>query len=191
MTYTDEQIVAGVRESIAEALKVPLEAVRPDSVLTDDLDAVSIDFVDIMFRLEARFGVTFHPGNPLERLAESFAGRPLSRDGSLTGLGAEVIRRRMPEIDSSRVAAGLLLGNVQSLYTTATWVRAVRELLDARPRACPACRGSDLEPARPSVLRCRGCGAEVSCPTQSEVLTAWARREFPPEGPDGRPQRGG
>src|SRR5262245_36913132 len=125
MSYTDGQIVDGVRQAIADALKVPLDDVRLDSVLTDDLDAVSIDFVDIMFRLESKFGVTFHPGNPLDRIAQRFGPGALTRDGALTELGAEVVRKRMPEVDGSSVSAGMLLGNVQSLYTTATWVRAV------------------------------------------------------------------
>jgi acyl carrier protein len=187
MKHSDEVIIEGVRESIAEALKLPLEQVRLDSVLTEELDAVSIDFVDIMFRLESRFGVTFHPGNPLDRLAESFPGRPLSHDGALSDLGAEVIRRRMPEVDGSKVHSGMLLGNVQSLYTTATWVRAVRELLDARPARCPACGSPRLEVLRPSVLRCEGCGGEVACPTQADVLSEWARRTFPPGGKEQAP----
>ncbi len=178
MGYTDDQIVDGVRQSIADALKVPLDDVHLDSVLTDDLDAVSIDFVDIMFRLESKFGITFHPGNPLDRLADRFGPGALTRDGALTDLGAEVVRRRMPEIGGDRVTAGTLLGNVQSLYTTATWVRAVNEILAARPASCPGCGGSDLEPLRPSVIRCRRCDREIPCPTQAQVLVDWAKRNY-------------
>jgi acyl carrier protein len=179
MGEANGQVIDGVRQSIADALKVPLDDVRLDSVLTEDLDAVSIDFVDIMFRLESKFGITFHPGNPLDRIAQRFAPGALYRDGALTELGAEVLRRRMPEIDGTRVVAGTLLGNVQSLYTTATWVRAVAELLEARPRACPGCGGGELEPLRPSVVRCRRCDREIRCPTQADVLLDWAERNYP------------
>lgn len=179
MGYTDDQIIDGVRQSIADALKVPLEAVRLDSVLTEELDAVSIDFVDIMFRLESKFGVTFHPGNPLDRIAERFGPGALTRDGALTELGADVLRRRMPEIDAARVTAGTLLGNVQALYTTGTWVRAVAELLEARPATCPACGADDLEALRRSVVRCRRCDREIPCPTQAQVLQDWAAKNYP------------
>ncbi len=174
MKYTDDQIVQIVREEIADALKVPLEEVKPDSVLIDDLDAMSIDFVDIMFRLETKFNVTFHPGNPLDRMAEAVNPDALSRKGHLTDLGAEIIRLRMPEIDASSVSPGMPAGNVQALYQTSTWIRAVKELLDARPGSCPSCGSQDLEPVRPSVLQCRACEVEVKCPTQGELLGVWA-----------------
>ena len=187
MKYTDDQIVEIVRESIADALKVPLEDVTLNSTLTDDLDAMSIDFVDILFRLESKFNVTFHPGNPLDRMAEAVNSDALSREGNLTDLGADMIRRRMPEIDASRVSPGMPAGNVQALYKTSTWVRAVRELLDARPGSCPSCGSQDLEPVRPSVLQCRACEAEVKCPTQGELLGVWASDHLssPPVSRDG------
>ena len=179
MTRTNDEVVVAVRETIADVLKIPVEEVKIDSVLTDDLGAMSIDFVDMMFRLEAEFQVTFHPGNPLDRLSESFPPDSLSRDGLLTEVGAEVIRRRMPEIETSVVQPGLPLANIQVLYTTQTWVRAVTELLEARPKSCPKCGSDVLRPIRPSVLECEGCHGEVDCPTQSELLTAWAENEFP------------
>ncbi len=174
--YTDDQIVAGVRESIADALKIPIDEVKRDSVLTDDLGASSIDFVDIMFKLESQFDIRFHPGNPLDQLSESFGPDLLVAQGVLTELGTEVVRRRLPEIDASKVRAGTPVANVQALYTTDTWVRGVKELLAARPTACPACGSQTLRPVRQSVLLCEGCQAEVDCPSQDELLASWAKR---------------
>ncbi len=183
MNHTDEEIITGVRESIADVMKIPIDEVKLDSILTEDLEAVSIDFVDIMFHLESKFQVTFHSGNPLDRIAESVGPESVIRQGALTGFGVEVVHRRMPEIVSSVVTPGMPAGNVQALYTTATWVRTVKELLEARPKSCPSCGSDSLRPLRPSILLCDGCKSEVKCPTQAEILTTWAKEEFgsPPD----------
>ncbi len=55
-----------VRESITDVLQIPRDEVTPDSVLTDDLVAFSIDFVDLMVRLVSWFTVKLHSGNPLD-----------------------------------------------------------------------------------------------------------------------------
>ena len=178
MKFSDDEILEAVRESIADVLKIPLEDVKPDSVLTDDLEAVSIDFVDIMFRLESRFNVEFHAGNPLDQIAQSFEPGSLSRDGVLTYLGVVVVRQRIPEANASKVLAGMPVGNIQAIYTTSTWARAVKELLQARPDVCPSCGSESLEPVRLSVLICEACQKEIECPTQTEVLAAWATEAF-------------
>jgi len=41
-----------VREVIAEVLMIGLNSVHPESVLIDDLGAESIDFLDLVFRIE-------------------------------------------------------------------------------------------------------------------------------------------
>ncbi len=178
MKFSDDEILEAVRESIADVLQTPLDEVKPDSVLTDDLGAVSIDFVDIMCRLESRFNVKFHSGNPLDQIAQSFEPGSLSRDGVLTDLGVVVVRQRMPEATAGKVLAGMPVGTIQAIYTTASWARAVKELLQAMPDACPSCGSESLEPVRPSVLICEACRQEIECPTQAEVFAAWATEVF-------------
>ena len=46
-----------VRKVIAESLCVELEEVSTSALLIKDLGAESIDFLDIMFRLEKEFGI--------------------------------------------------------------------------------------------------------------------------------------
>lgn len=45
-----------VRELIADVLGVPLESVHPESSLIRDLGAESIDFLDLVFRIEDVIG---------------------------------------------------------------------------------------------------------------------------------------
>lgn len=50
-------LCARVVAIVAEALDVTPERVRLDSSLIDDLGAESIDFLDILFRVETAFGI--------------------------------------------------------------------------------------------------------------------------------------
>lgn len=54
----DERL-ARLRNCLSERLFCPLESIRPESRLTVDLGADSLDFVDLMFQLESLFNVAF------------------------------------------------------------------------------------------------------------------------------------
>jgi acyl carrier protein len=53
---SDPALEALVRQTIADVLVVPLERVLPDTRLSADLGAESIDYVDLVFRLEEALG---------------------------------------------------------------------------------------------------------------------------------------
>lgn len=175
MKYTHEEVISGVRSAIAGSLRVAPEAVTMDLVLADEFGATSLDFVDIIFRLQSVFKVTFYEGDILEKLSEVFGTDTLSFNRYLTALGVDILRQRMPEIDPSRIYANMPAAAVRSLSTPATWVRAVKEMLEARPRSCSSCGSESLTPIRPSLLICETCRQEIRCPTQEEVLLAWAQ----------------
>ena len=175
----DEDIYLSVRKAIAETLRQPEEVVTPDSRLGEDLGGESLDFVEIEYRLETEFGVEFYHGNAIERLGELLTPRELERDGLLTGFGAAVLRLRLPEIDPGRLCEGRPVTGIQASFTPRTWVRAVKELLEARPTSCPHCGSDQLVVAEPSVLCCDACDREVACPDGEICLVAWARRVTP------------
>ena len=57
-----QEIIKNVRSIIAQALKVSESEVTPDSSLIRDLGAESIDFLDIVFRLEKTFKIKIPKG---------------------------------------------------------------------------------------------------------------------------------
>ena len=54
---TQEEIYTKVSDTLVEALNVEPEDIKPTSTLQGDLGAESIDFLDIVFRLEREFGI--------------------------------------------------------------------------------------------------------------------------------------
>ncbi len=53
---SEHDVMEAMRSIIADALRVPIEQVQPETNLIVDLDAESIDLVDIRFRMEEKFG---------------------------------------------------------------------------------------------------------------------------------------
>jgi acyl carrier protein len=110
------EIVAKITRVLVEALNVEETDVRPTAKLRDDLGAESIDFLDIVFRLEREFGIKIPRG---ELFPESiFGGDPaFVRDGVVTDEGIVVLRARMPFADLSGFDGDRRLSEVQSLFT--------------------------------------------------------------------------
>ncbi len=59
---TQEEIFKKVQSTLVDALGVDEEQVEPGATLQGDLEAESIDFLDIVFRLERNFGITIPRG---------------------------------------------------------------------------------------------------------------------------------
>src|SRR5947199_8439051 len=97
---TQDEIYAKVSGTLVEALNVDEGEVTPQATLQGDLGAESIDFLDIVFRLEREFGIKIPRG---ELFPESiFQGDPeMVQDGKLTSKGLEELKTRMPYADLS------------------------------------------------------------------------------------------
>ena len=81
--------------TLVEALNLDEDEVRPAATLQGDLGAESIDFLDILFRLEREFGIRIERR---ELFPESIVqGNPeFVRDGKMTDEGLRELRRRLP-----------------------------------------------------------------------------------------------
>ena len=103
---TQDEIFEKVRTTLVDALSVDDDEVTPTARLQGDLNAESIDFLDIVFRLEREFGVKI----PRDELfPESiFQGDPELRPGRQgdADRGWPNSRSKMPYADLDRVPQG-------------------------------------------------------------------------------------
>src|SRR5215813_2971334 len=115
---THEQIYQKVTATLVESLNVEEDEVRPAATLQGDLGAESIDFLDIVFRLERAFGIKIPRG---ELFPESvFQGDPdFVRDGRVTDKGMAELRARMPYADLDGFDHDRRVGAVPELFTVA------------------------------------------------------------------------
>jgi acyl carrier protein len=113
---TQEEIYTKVSDTLVEALNVDKEDVTPTATLQGDLGAESIDFLDIVFRLEREFGIKIPRG---ELFPESiFQGDPeFVQDGRVTDKGLAELRQRMPFADLSGFEQNPELSRLSDLFT--------------------------------------------------------------------------
>src|SRR5258708_5455124 len=98
---SQDEIFSKVSSTLVEALNVDEDQITPGATLQGDLGAESIDFLDIVFRLEREFGIKIPRG---ELFPESiFQGDPeFVQDGKLTPKGMVELKTRMPYADLTR-----------------------------------------------------------------------------------------
>ena len=95
---TRDEIQTKVTKVLVDALGVDEDEVTPGAVIRDDLGAESIDFLDIMFRLEKEFGIKIPKG---EMMPDNLATNPeFVQNGVVTPKGLDLIKERMPHAAS-------------------------------------------------------------------------------------------
>src|SRR5258708_7831527 len=113
---TQEEIYSKVSATLVEALNVDEDEIKPSATLQGDLGAESIDFLDIVFRLEREFGIKIPRG---ELFPESiFQGDPdLIQDGKVTEKGLKELREKMPFADFKGFAENPEVNAISDLFT--------------------------------------------------------------------------
>jgi len=127
---TQEEIYTKVSATLVEALNVDEDEISPSSTLQGDLGAESIDFLDIVFRLEREFGIKIPRG---ELFPESiFQGDPdFVQNGRVTDKGLDELRTKMPFADLSQFEANPEVGNISDLFTVELITRYIQGKLQA------------------------------------------------------------
>jgi acyl carrier protein len=130
MEMSRDQIFGQVQEVLVDALGVDDDEVTPEATLMGDLGAESIDFLDIVFRLEKAFEMKI----PREELfpAESLMNSPeFVNNGRLTETGLAELRNKMPYVELGAFADNPDINKLGDLFTVGTIVSYVESKLNA------------------------------------------------------------
>src|SRR3974390_3128320 len=113
---SQEQIYQKVSATLVDALNVDEDEISPEATLQGDLGAESIDFLDIVFRLEREFGIKI-PRNEL--FPESiFQGDPeFFPNGKVPPKGPDELRQKMPFADLAKFEKNPDLTAISDLFT--------------------------------------------------------------------------
>lgn len=125
-----EQVFEQVQEVLVDALGVDDDEVAEGATLMGDLGAESIDFLDIVFRLEKSFAIKI----PREELfpAETLMNNPeFVENGKLTEKGLTELREKMPHTDISDFAKDPDINKLGDLFTVGLIVNFVQNRLKA------------------------------------------------------------
>lgn len=129
MAMTRQEIFGSVRETLVDALGVDEDEVTEDATLTGDLGAESIDFLDIMFRLEKAFSIKIPRG---ELFPDDILNNPdYVESGKMTAVGLEQLKKSMPHADFSEFEKNPDVNKMPDLFTVRTIVNYIEGKLKA------------------------------------------------------------
>ena len=129
MAQSRDELFGKVRDVLSDALGVDAEEVSPQATLQGDLGAESIDFLDIVFRLEKAFGIKIPKG---ELFPDDILNNPEYVEGpKMTPAGVARLKQVMPHADFSRFESEPLVEKMPDLFTVKTIVNYVESKLKA------------------------------------------------------------
>ncbi len=122
MTNTD--ISEATRKIVADALGRKDDEVKLDSILMDDLGAESLDFLDIVFRLEREFDIQITRGEMERASRGDMSADDFAPGGVISEAGLTRLRELMPEA-KERIQPGLRPSTILTLFSVQTFANMV------------------------------------------------------------------
>ena len=130
-----EAIYPKVAATIADALACDEDKVKPDASLINDLGAESIDFLDIVFRLERAFKVKIPRGKIVEEARGPLTEDQFQNAGVVTEAGIARLREFLNEVPADRIKSPLKSAEIPKLFTVETFAKMVIRQQKATPAA--------------------------------------------------------
>jgi acyl carrier protein len=130
MAVSRDEIIEKVQEVMIDALGVDDDEVTTEATLMGDLGAESIDFLDIVFRLEKVFGIKI-PREELFPAEELMNNADFIQNGKLTEKGLTELRNKMPHTDLSEFEKDPDINKMGDLFTVNAIVNFVENKLNA------------------------------------------------------------
>ena len=130
MAMSRDEIFEQVQEVLVDALGVDDDEVTAEATLMGDLGAESIDFLDIVFRLEKAFGIKISREElfPAEKLMTT---PEFVENGKLTEQGLAELKNAMPHTDMSALEADPDINKIGDLFTVDSIINYVEMKLNA------------------------------------------------------------
>jgi len=114
-----------VAETMADALGCDLDEIKLDVSLIEGLDAESIDFLDMVFRLERAFKIKIPRGKIVENARGSLSEAEFETGGVVTDAGMAQLRAYLSEIPADRFKTPMKAKDIPRLFTPETFCKLV------------------------------------------------------------------
>jgi acyl carrier protein len=128
IAVTQDEIMAvypKVAETMADALGCDVEDIEPDVSLIEGLDAESIDFLDMVFRLERAFKVKIPRGKIVENARGDLPESEFEQNGIVTEKGLVQLREYLSEVPADRFKTPMKVADIPRLFTPTTFCKLV------------------------------------------------------------------
>lgn len=170
---TRERIEQEVRAALGTTLRIE----APDGIdmhcsIVNDLNATSIDFLDINFRLENVFGIQMATQLLLDHVEEELGeGTAIDREGKITPAAAEMLKLHLGDLDG--IEAGMYADEIAAVVTPTVVCDGVQKVLDTLPEACTHCSATEWKSEDGAKVDCGACGKPAEYPNGDELTKRW------------------
>lgn len=130
MAKTRDEIFEQVKDVLVDALGLDDDEVTAEATLMGDLGAESIDFLDIVFRLEKAFDIKV-PREELFPAEAVMSNTDFVSGGKLTEKGLAEIRDKMPHTNLSEFEQDPDVNKIADLFTVDAIVNFVENKVNA------------------------------------------------------------
>jgi acyl carrier protein len=126
----NDEIFSKVQTALVDALGVDEDEVTPEATLVGDLGAESIDFLDIVFRLEKGFDIEIPRAELFPE--DILTNAEYVKDGKVTPAGVAELKKRMSFADLSKFEKNPVVQEFGNLLTVADMVRYIESKVGAK-----------------------------------------------------------
>ena len=114
-----------IAETMADALGCDVDDIKLDVSLIEGLDAESIDFLDMVFRLERAFKIRIPRGKIVENARGTLSEAEFEQNGLVTDTGLAQLRAYLSEIPAERFKTPTKVKDIPRLFTPETFCKLV------------------------------------------------------------------
>ncbi|HMA31902.1 MAG TPA: phosphopantetheine-binding protein [Casimicrobiaceae bacterium] len=135
---TQDEIMAvfpKVAETMADALGCDVDDIKPDVSLIEGLDAESIDFLDMVFRLERAFKIKIPRGKIVENARGDLPDAEFEQKGIVTDKGLVQLKSYLSEVPDERFKTPMKVADIPRLFTPTTFCKLVVRAQKEAPAA--------------------------------------------------------
>jgi acyl carrier protein len=115
----------GVCDCIRQTLEKDLPGIRETDRLITDLGVDSLDFLDLIFRIEQKFNVSVNPRDLERRAQAALGGEPILVEGCYTARAVEEFRKFMPEVPAEELYPNLPMQELFASFRVKTFMNLV------------------------------------------------------------------
>jgi acyl carrier protein len=173
---TEDRVVDAVKDAVAETLSIEKDTINAGSSLIKDLDAESLDFLDINYRIEQTFGIKMARHFILEHIEEMFGeGSAIDEDGKLTEKAVELLKIRLGD-ELPDINVGTDMDDIPAQITVQSIANGVMDILDTLPEKCTNCGAQQWTSDDGAKIKCGSCGEPAAFTNGDDLAVEWLKK---------------
>ena len=175
--FSKQQVLSIVQNTLVNVMGCDADELAPDAALINDLDADSLDFVDLRYNLEKQLVLLLPQKSVLDHL-EEFLGdaSQVTQNGKITGLAAYALQHSFFQYTPEQVKAGMRPLDVLNVATVQNWANLCHGILDHLPEKCPECGHTQANIGTNGKAVCGSCASILKPLSGDEAMSLDIRR---------------